>query len=360
MSAWPSLRTALLVALAAGCAAAARGEVPGAGGTPGAAGAPGAGYAVERRFVLGGQDGWDYLAIDNQANRLFISRATRVQVVSTSSGTLVGTIPDTPGVHGIALAPELRQGFTSNGRADTVTVFDLESLRTLGVIPVGKGPDAILYDPHGRRVYTFNARSRDISVLDPAQGRVVATIDAGGVPEFAVSDGAGRVFYNIVDTAQLGVIDAGAARRTDTWALPGCVEPTGLALDAPHHRLFSVCGNAVMVVTDSIDGRHVAVVPIGKGPDGAAFDPERALVFSSNGADGTLTVIREIDPDHYVVAANVPTRKSARTMTLDPREHRVYLVGAELGARPEPTSAQPRPRAPILEGTFEVLVVGSR
>lgn len=349
-----SLRMALLASLAAGLAATAGGAARSASAETGAS------YAVERRYVLGGQEGWDYPEIDSEANRLYISRAVRVQVVSTLNGSIVGTIEGTPGVHGIALARDLGQGFTSNGRSDTVTVFDLESLRTVGTIPVGNGPDAILYDAHGKRVYTFNARSRDISVLDPAQGKVVAAIAAGGVPEFAVSDGAGRIFYNIVDTAQLGVIDASAARRIDIWALPGCSEPTGLALDAAHKRLFSVCGNSVMTVTDALDGRHVAELPIGKGPDGAAFDPERALVFSSNGQDGTLTVIREIDPDHYAVVASVPTRKSARTMTLDPRTHRVYLVGAELGARPLPTAEQPRPRAPIVEGSFEVLVVGAR
>lgn len=348
------MRRVLLAWLALGLAAAGGGEARSASA------ATGASYAVEQRYVLGGQDGWDYPSIDPEANRLYISRATRVLIVNTLNGSIAGTIEGTPGVHGIALARDLGKGFTSNGRSDTVTVFDLESLRTVGAVPVGNGPDAILYDAHGKRVYTFNARSRDISVIDPAQGKVVATIAAGGVPEFAVSDGAGRIYYNIVDTAQLGVIDSSAARRIDTWALPGCSEPTGLALDAAHHRLFSVCGNSVMAVTDALDGRHVAEVPIGRGPDGAGFDPERALVFSSNGQDGTLTVIREIDPDHYAVVASVPTRKSARTMTLDPGSHRVYLVGAELGARPEPTADQPRPRAPIVEGTFEVLVVGGR
>jgi YVTN family beta-propeller protein len=327
-----------------------------AGPTRGDAGAP---YVVQRQLALGGPGGWDYLTVDSEAGRLFISRADRVLAMNLKDGTLV-TIADTQGVHGIALAPDLGKGFTSNGRADTVTVFDLGSLAPVSTIPVtGHNPDAILYDRSSRHVYTFNGRSQDISVIDPLKGSVIATLAAGGKPEFAASDQAGRIFFNIEDTSQMGVIDSAATKRTDTWPLPGCEEPSGLALDIAHKRLFSVCGNGVLVVTDASSGRHVADLPIGKGPDAAAFDAGRNLIFSSNGQDGTLTVIHEDDPDHYSVISTVTTQKSARTMALDAKTHKVYLVAAEFGPAPQPTADQPHPRPAILDGSFKVLVVGN-
>jgi YVTN family beta-propeller protein len=330
-----------------------------AAGTAGnsAAGAP---YGVKQQYLLGGAGGWDYLTLDPTAQHLYISRSDRVLVMNTRDGTIVATIPDTQGVHGIALAPDLGKGFTSNGRADTVTVFDLKSLKSTGTIAVGgHNPDAIVYDKVSQRVYTFNGRSKDISVIDPQRGAVIATIAAGGKPEFAVADGAGRIFYNIEDTAQLGAIDTSAAKRVATWSLANCDSPSGLAYDAAHKRLFSACDNGVMAVTDAHSGAHVASLPIGKGPDAAAFDADRGLIFIPNGSDGTLTVIREIDPDHYSVIATVTTQKSARTMALDAQNHRVYLVAAEFGPVPATTAEQPRPRAPVIDGTFKVLVVGN-
>jgi YVTN family beta-propeller protein len=316
-------------------------------------------YVVQRRITLGGAGGWDYLTLDAAANRLFIARNDRVLVMNTRDGSLEKTIADTQGVHGIALAPQLGQGFTSNGRADAVTVFDLKSLAPVRTIAVaGHNPDAILYDKASRHLFTFNGRSEDISVIDPRKGSVMATLPAGGKPEFAAADGKGRVFYNIEDKAQIGVINSTAGQRMGSWPLPHCEEPTGLALDPDHNRLFSVCGNGVLVVTDSTDGRHVAEVPIGEGPDAAAYDAGRGLVFSSNGHDGTLTMIHEDDPDHYSVVATVATQKSARTMALDPKTHRVYLVAAQFGAAPEPSADQPHPRPPVLDGSFTVLVVG--
>jgi YVTN family beta-propeller protein len=322
----------------------------------GAAGSP---YAIQSQFPLGGPGGWDYLTVDSAANRLFISRGDRVLVMSTLDGSLVKTIGDTQGVHGIALAPDIGKGFTSNGRADTVTVFDLKSLETTSTIPVGAhNPDAILYDKAGQRLYTFNGRSHDISVIDPLKGAVIAMIPAGGKPEFAASDGAGRIFFNIEDTAQIGVIDSSAVKKIAAWPLRNCEEPSGLAFDVAHKRLFSVCGNGVLVVTDAASGRHVAEVAIGKGPDAAAFDAARGLVFSSNGQDGTLTIIHEDDPDHYSVIGNVTTQKSARTMALDAKTHRVYLVAAQFAATAEPSVDQPHPRPSAIDGTFKVLVVG--
>jgi YVTN family beta-propeller protein len=317
-------------------------------------------YAIQRQFALGGPGSWDLLTIDSTANRLFIARNDRVLVMNTLDGSLVTTIADTQGVHGIAVAPDLGKGFTSNGRADTVTVFDLKSLVPTSTIPVeGHNPDAILYDQASKHVFTFNGRSQNISVIDPLKGVVIATIPAGGRPEFAVNDGVGRIFFNIEDTSQIGAIDSSATKRIATWPLANCEGPTGLAFDIAHKRLFSTCGNGVLVVTDAVSGRHVAEIPIGKGPDGAAFDGARGLVFSSNGQDGTLTVIHEDGPDHYSVIANVTTQKSARTMALDARSHRVYLVAAQFGATPEPSADQPHPRPAVLDDSFKVLVLGN-
>lgn len=317
-------------------------------------------YAIQQQYALGGPGGWDYLTIDAAAHRLYISRADRVLVMDTQDGSIVATIPDTQGVHGVALAPEFGEGFTSNGRAGTVTVFDLNTIVATKVIAVGgHNPDAILYDTASKHVYTFNGESRDISVIDPKAGTVIATLAAGGKPEFARADGTGRIFFNIEDRSQIGTIDSLAVKRLANWVLPNCVEPTGLAFDVRHERLFSVCGNGVLVVTDSRSGRHVAEVPIGKGPDAAAFDAQRGLIFSSNGEDGTLTVIHEADPDHYSVIENVATQKSARTMALDEGTHQVYLVAAEFGTKPLPSADQPHPRAPVVQGSFKVLVVGN-
>jgi YVTN family beta-propeller protein len=314
-------------------------------------------YVLQREFVLGGLGGWDYLTVDSAAKHLFISRGDRVLVMNTDDGSLAATIAGTEGVHGVALAPDLGKGFTSNGRADSVTVFDLKSLAATSVIPVaGHNPDAILYDRASSRLYTFNGGSQDVSVIDPRKGKVIGTIAVGGKPEFAATDNAGRIFFNIEDTSHMGVIDSATAKLIATWALPNCDEPSGLALDALHKRLFSVCGNGVLVVTDASSGKQIAKMPIGRGPDAAAFDAKRGLVFSSNGQDGTLTVIRQDDADHYSVVSTVATQKSARTMALDTVTHRVYLVAASFGETPQPSADQPHPRPSVLDNSFKVLV----
>jgi YVTN family beta-propeller protein len=316
-------------------------------------------YTVRQKFPLGEAGGWDYLASDAAGHRLFISRSDRVLVMDTVSGQLLTTIRGTAGVHGIALAPELGKGFTSNGRADSVSVFDLESLQISGTIDVqGHNPDAILFDPASRHLYTFNGRSNDVSVIDPVQGKVVVTIPLSGKPEFAAADGAGKIFVNIEDKGQLIAIDTALNKVAASWSLHGCEAPTGLAFDVARHRLFSVCDNAKMVVTDSLSGKQIAVIAIGKGPDAAEFDVERGLIFSSNGADGTLTVIHQVDADHYKVLANIPTQKSARTMALDQSTHRLYLAAAQFGPTPAQAKDQPHPRAPVLDGSFNILVVG--
>ena len=314
-------------------------------------------YNVVKQQALGGEGGWDYLKVDEEARRLYISRGTKVVVVDADTLGPAGEIPDTPGVHGIAIDREHGLGFTSNGRDDSVTVFELATLKSVGRVKTGANPDAILFDPFTRRVYAFNGRSGDVTVIDTATRAAVGTVPVGGKLEFGATDGAGRIFVNVEDKNQIAAIDAKALKVLARWPLAGCEEPSGLAIDAPHHRLFSVCGNKHMVVVDDRDGRLVATLPIGEGPDAAAFDPDGQLAFSSNG-DGTLTVVHESSPDAFEVVQTVKTQPSARTMALDPRTHNIYLVAARFGERPPATPEMPRPRPPVLPGSFTVLVVG--
>lgn len=314
---------------------------------------------VVQQWKIGGGGGWDYLTADS-AHRLFLSRGTQVDVVDTQSGRLVGTIANTQGVHGIALAPDLHRGFTSNGRADSVTVFDLDSLRTIQEVKVpGHNPDAILYEPMGKHVFTFDGRSKDVTVLDAATLAVVGSLPVPDKPEFAQDDRAGHIYVNIEsDPGQIVVIDSRKLTIQSTWPLPGCNSPSGLAIDRTHHRLFSVCDGNIMVVTNGDTGAQVAQVPIGKGPDAAAYDEKRGLVFSSNG-EGTLTVIKQESADRYRVLDNVKTQAGARTMALDPANGRVYLVTAQFGPQPAATAEQPHPRPAPLPDSFTVLVVGT-
>lgn len=315
-------------------------------------------YTVSRSWPSAGPGGWDYLALEASGARLFISRGDRVDVVETVSGKLAGTIPNTAGVHGIAFAPALKRGFTSNGRADTISVFELDTLRVIREVPVsGKKPDAILYEPRQNHIITANGESANLSVLDAATLQMAATVALPGPPEFMATDGAGTVYVNIeMDPGKLVAVDGKSLAVRATWPLPGCANPTGLALDAVHHRLFSVCENQVMAVTDSTSGKQVARVVIGRGPDAAAFDSQLGLVFSSNGLDGTLTVIRQESADEYRVLATVTTQVSARTMALDPATHRIYLAAAKLGATPPATAEQPHPRPSIVANSFSILV----
>jgi YVTN family beta-propeller protein len=281
-------------------------------------------YAVQQRWDLGPASHWDYLAIDQQRKRLFVTRGDHVQVLDLASGKPVGEISRTDGVHGVAFAPDLKLGFTSNGRAGSVTVFDLDTLQVKGEWKVaGANPDAILYDPATRKLYTFNGKSGDVSVFDAASGKPLATIPVGGKPEFAVTDGK-RIYVNIEDKAEIVAIDAGADRVLAHWPLAGCEEPSGLALDSAHARLFSVCANRTMMVTDAAGGKQVARITIGEHPDAAVYDAASATVFSSNG-EGTLSVVRQLDADHYAPAVAVPTLKGARTMAYDGASRRAFL-----------------------------------
>jgi len=321
--------------------------------------APPAHYQLKQKFTLGGVGGWDYLTFDPVGKRLFISRATRVMVVDPYKGFVAVEIPDTPGVHGIALAQELGKGFTSNGRDNTVSVFDLKTLRQTSKIKIeGENPDAILYDPSSKRVFTFNGRSKNATVIDAVSEEVVGAIPLEGKPEFAAADGQGMVYVNIEDKNELQSIDARKAAVVNTWPLTGCEEPSGLAMDPKHRRLFAGCHNKVMAIVNADTGKVVATVPIGSGVDANEFDPGTDLVFSSNG-DGTLTVVHEDSPDKYTVEENAQTQRFARTMALDTTNHDVYLVAAEIEELP-PAAGEQRPRRTMKPGTFTLLVMSRK
>ncbi len=323
--------------------------------TPGMAGD--AGYHRIKTYKLGGDGGWDYLTLNRTSDRLYISRSTHVIVINPDSGETVGDIADTPGVHGIALAPELGRGFVSNGREGTVSVFVLSSLKVLSKIKVGENPDAILYDPASKRVFTFNGRSHDATAIDAAKGTVLGTIKLDGKPEFAVSDEKGGVFVNLEDKSELLAVDPAKLEVKSRWPLAPCEEPTGLAIDREHRRLFSGCGNKLMAIVDADSGKVISTLPIGEGVDATAFDPETGMAFASCG-EGVLTLVHEDSADKFSVAENIPTERGARTMALDAAKHRIYLVTAKFGPPPAPTAEQPHPRPAILPDSFEVLVVG--
>lgn len=317
----------------------------------------GDGHHVLKAYKLGGAGGWDYLTVDSAARRLYISRATHVMVIDTDSGKPAGDIPDTPGVHGIALAPDAGRGFVSNGREGTVTVFDPQTLKTLTKVKVGEGPDAIVYDPASNRVFTLNGHSHDATAIDAATNASLGTIKLDGKPEVAVSDGSGALFVNIEDKSELQVLDPKKLTVKATWPLAPCESPSGLAIDVKHRRLFSVCENKLMVVVNADSGKIITSLPIGGGVDAAAFDPETGLAFASCG-EGVLTVVQEQSPNRFTVVENVRTERGARTLALDPKTHHVFLVTANFGPPPAATPEQPHPWPTILPDTFEVLEVG--
>ena len=340
------LTTSLALAAAGGTACAQR---PAASST--------AAYHVARRVTVGGEGGWDYLVVDTAAHRLWVTRGSHVQVLDADRDSLVGDVSNTAGVHGVALAPALGRAFTSNGRDSSVTIVDLKTLAPIALVKVtGRNPDAILYEPATRRVFTFNGGSADATALDAATGAVVGTIPLGGKPEFAVAQGDGRVFVNVEDKSEVVAFDARTLAVQARWSLAPCEEPTGLAIDRAHGRIFAGCSNEVMAVVDTKSGRVVATPPIGAGVDGTAFDPATQLAFASNG-EGTLTVVHEDAPDRYTVVGTVPTQRGARTLALDERTHRVYTVTAQFGPPPAATPDRPHPRPALVPGTFTVLVV---
>lgn len=324
---------------------------------PLAAQAAPSGYHVTRRIPVAGEGGWDYVTFDTARSRVFISRSTRVQVIDANSGQLVGEIPNTGGVHGIALAYALNKGYTSNGRDTTVTVFDFVTLAPRKTIHVtGTGPDGILYDSATQRVFTLNGRGESSTAIDAVGDTVVGTLALGGNPEAAVSDGAGHIFVNIENKSMIVEFDATKLTILHSYPLAPCAEPSGLAFDAAQHLLFAGCGNKMMGIMDSNTGKMVATPPSDDGTDANAYDPITGIAFSSNGA-GTLTLVTQPAPGKFE-SENVPTARGARTMALDPKTHRAYLITAAFNPTPAPTAAQPRPRRSMVPGSFVVLVVG--
>ena len=323
--------------------------------TPAAAAASAVSYHLAQTYVLGGTGSWDYLTYDPASHRLFVSRATHVMVVDPRTGTIVGDVPNTPGVHGIALAPNLGRGFTSNGADGTVTVFDLSTLATIATIQTGaKNPDGIAYDPASSRIFTFNGGSNDATVIDARTNAVVATIPLGGRPEFPAVDGRGMVYDNVTSTSEIVAIDARSAKLTARFPLGSCLHPSGLSIDPQNRRLFAACIGEMGVV-DADSGKVVATIPTGAGTDATRYDPASGLAFASNGRDATLTAVHEDAPNHFTLVQNAATALGARTMALDPQTGDVYLVTAKLIVNPHPTSY--RDRYTVVPGTFELLVM---
>jgi YVTN family beta-propeller protein len=314
------------------------------------------GYRVTQKIAVGGEGGWDYISFDDTSHRLFASHGTKVVVINTDSDKVVGEIPKTEGVHGIAVANDLGRCFVSNGRASTVSIIDLKTLKLIDTVSVGKNPDAILYDAFSRRVFVFNGRSNDATILDAEKGIVVATLPLGGKPEFSATDGKGRVFVNIEDKSEIVAIDAKEMKVLSHWTIKPGEEPSGLAIDVKNNRLFSVCSNKLMVVVDAGNGNVITSLPIGDRTDGCAFDPGTGLVFSANG-EGTMTIVREESPSKFSVLETVKTQVGGRTITIDPATHTVYIPTAEFGSAPAPTPERPRPRPVILPNTFCILKI---
>ena len=317
-------------------------------------------YRLAQTVSLAGEGGWDYLSYEPASQRLFIARATRVEVIDTQRLASIGEIGDTPGVHGVALAPELGRGYISAGASSTIVVFDLKTLARLKDIKsTGEGPDSIVYDSATQRVFAFNGRGRNATVIDAVSNEVTGTIALDAKPEEARADGAGRVYVNLEDKNSLAVLDARTLTVQSVIALTGCEEPSGLALNAGARQLFAACANHVMVAVDAAAGRVLGSAPICSGPDGAGYDPGARLAFASCG-DGTLTVVAQAGSGAPRAVQTVATQRGARTMALDEHRHRIYLVTADYGATPAATAEHPHPRPAILPGTFRVLVIAPR
>jgi YVTN family beta-propeller protein len=317
-------------------------------------------YEVIAKYAVGGIGGWDFLSVDEKRHRLYISRSDHVQIVDTTSGKVVGDIPGTAGVHGIAIAGDLGLGFTSNGRSDSVTVFDLDTFSVIDTVKVtGSNPDAILYEPYSKRILTFNGRSANVTVIDATTRRVVGTIAVSGKPEVAVADGRGQAFVNIEDKNSIAVIDMASLAVSKYWPLGSCDGPTGLAIDRKRNRLFSVCHNKKMIVVDGSSGNVIAELPIGAEVDGAEFDATLDLAFSSNG-DGTMTIVKSGEPGQITVTGTVTTQKSAKTIALDAITHRIYLPAASFAPPPPSTLEKPRPRPSMIPDSFVILVLAPK
>lgn len=300
--------------------------------------APDVEYAIVKKIPIPGQGSFDYLTVDESARRLYVSHGTQVEVLDIDTLSLIGNVPKTPGVHGIAIAPESGRGFVSNGKASTVTIFDLKTLKPISDVPTGSKPDAIIYDPATSRVFAFNGDGNSATAIEAATGKVAGTVDLGGGPEFAAADGEGYVFNNLEDQSQVLKINSRTLKVEQRWPTSPCSAPSSMAIDRANHRLFIGCRSKVMAVMNTDTGKIITTLPIGEHVDATAFDRETRLIFNSNG-EGTVSVIREDSPDTYSVIETVKTVPHAKTMALDPKTHQLFLSTIE-------------------NGQFEVLVVG--
>ena len=312
-------------------------------------------YKVETRYPIGGTEGWDYITVDSSARRLYVSHGTRVDVLDADTGKAIGVIENTPGVHGIAIASNVDHGFTTNGKENKVSMFDTKTLALIKKIDVGAKPDGIHFDKATGRVFTNNHGSHDITAIDPDSGTVVGTVAVKGDGEGAVSGSDGLVFVNLEDTSEVVAFDARTLEVKHRFAIDGGKAPSGLAMDRKNNRLFIACHNQVLVVMDATNGKTIATVPIGKGPDAAGFDAKEGLIFVSNG-DGTLNVIHEKAPDQYEALETVTTQKSAKTMAYDGKSKKIFLPAAEVETTPASDPTQ-KPKKTVKEGTFAVLVL---
>jgi DNA-binding beta-propeller fold protein YncE len=315
------------------------------------------GYAIVKRIPLPEATWWDCLSIDAATGRLFVARGTMVQVVNVKDGKLLDTIPNTEGVHGIALAQDLDKGFISDGRDSSVTVFNLKTLKVITKIPVtGRDPDAILYDPFTHRVFTCNGGAGNSTVIDAKTDKVIGTIKLSGSPEFSATDGQGRIYINIEDSSQIDEINPKTMKIENVWPVAPGEHPSGLAIDVRNHILFSVCHNKLMVVVDAKDGKVITTLPIGERVDGAAYDPVLKRAYSSNG-DGTLTIVQEESRSKFKVLEQFSTQLGARTNALDLKTHHIFLPTAEFNPPPAATAENPHPRPTMKPNSFVVLEV---
>jgi DNA-binding beta-propeller fold protein YncE len=319
---------------------------------------PMARYDKIHTIKIGSEGGWDFLEVDAANRKLYVARGTRVVVVDLDTEKVVGEIPDTPGVHGVAFVPDLNRGFTSNGGDSTVTVFDLKTLKTLGKVKANGRPDIICFEPVSRRVLTFNHGTNDITAIDPDAMTNVGTLAAEGVPELAVSDEKGHMWVNLEDKSEILQFDAKTLKVLNKFSLAPGEAPTGLAFDPKARKLFSTCNNKTLVIADADSGKVVQTLPIGPGPDGCVRDTSTGLVFASSGGDGTVAVIRESAPGKYEVAKSIKTQVSAKTIALDPKTHRLYLSAATPEPPTDADKAAARPRRRYVPDSFVVVVVG--
>ena len=308
-------------------------------------------YKIANKLHVEGEGGWDYLNVDEVNGRIFVSHATVAQVIDIKTGKLVGTIPDTKGIHGIAIANDLNKGFTSNGRDSSVTVFNLKTLEVITKIKVtGQNPDAILYDHFSQKIFTFNGGSSNSTVINANDNKVIATVQLDGKPEFSVTDGKGKVFVNIEDKSVINVINSTTLKVDQHWPIAPGEGPSGLALDNQNHRLFSVCGNKLMVVTDAETGKIITSLPIGDRCDGVAFDPEMKRAYASN-VEGSITVVQEENSNSFIVLETVKTQPGAKTIAIDKTSHHLYLTTAEYESAPSATNRRP----PVKPNSFVIL-----